>query len=702
MVLTRSTLRNPRDKGATEATPPATESTATPAALSQDENSDYEIEPTVPEEDSFYNPGKKRAKRPQGKRNHDAESSKKPRRRGKLEMLPELNLDVLFQIFTFLHPMDLLNLTRTTKAFRQLLMQKSSAFAWKTARGQLEGFPDCPPDLSEPEYANLVFYPHCHNCGNVVPTIHWRLRRRYCPSCRKSRHVLFSVLARCHAHFCFSLQRRQVCGDPVRGGGFLAEEILKIDGRDKYGYVDIKHLDAFFEEYNKVPEDKRTEFLADRRLQVHAIDKHASECEAWHQDETEARKSQLQNARSTRAESIFARLQDLGYEAEINHFGKHHIEGFQRSLFNSTKRLTDKDWDRVRPQLEQKMIDCRKRRLEEAVYKPRRKLLVEFYDAYVRQPAPEGAAIELLPSIADLDHLPDFDTIIKLPEGTDVNAETFKSAFERLPALVQEWRAGVDAQLAALVVIPPELSTNSLSADQVADQKSKSAERLRLASAVFNVPSSGVLWMFPDLLALSMFHTRYYSSGQVCHHPWSLTTEHGNAVIELFKEAAYVVRACGLDPQTVTVEDMDTRNARLICNLCSSPNPRVRTWTDALWHAKSHRTYGTDQASNREGQWSLVDDCHMPKIQAAEQPPIRSPYHSPKAHCAFCQKRVGDILTPGEIRGHLKSKHSIDVDMAIRGDHYIPFEPCLSQTVENIAMKTTGEVVRFLHPSEFV
>ncbi|KIJ18023.1 hypothetical protein PAXINDRAFT_9109 [Paxillus involutus ATCC 200175] len=162
--------------------------------------------------------------------------------------------------------------------------------------------------------------------------------------------------------------------------------------------------------------------------------------------------------------------------------------------------------------LEQRINDCRKRRLEEAVYKPRRKLLVDLYYAYVRQPAPEGAAIELLPSITDLDYLPDFDTIIKLPEGTDVNGETFKPTVERLPALVQEWRAGVDAQFAALVVIPPELSTDGVSADQVADQKSMLAERLRLTSAVFNVPSSGVLWMFPDFLAPSMFHTRYYSS----------------------------------------------------------------------------------------------------------------------------------------------------------------------------------------------
>lgn len=94
--------------------------------------------------------------------------------------MPTMNLDILFhvrrehttlyaklmnesiQIFSFLHPMDLLNLARTSKDFRILLLQRSSAAAWKTSRLQVYGLPDCPPDMSEPQYANLVFYPHCH------------------------------------------------------------------------------------------------------------------------------------------------------------------------------------------------------------------------------------------------------------------------------------------------------------------------------------------------------------------------------------------------------------------------------------------------------------------------------------------------------------------------------------------------------------
>ena len=41
-------------------------------------------------------------------------------------------------------------------------MDKSSAFVWKTARRQVNGLPDCPVDLTEPEYVNLLFCARCH------------------------------------------------------------------------------------------------------------------------------------------------------------------------------------------------------------------------------------------------------------------------------------------------------------------------------------------------------------------------------------------------------------------------------------------------------------------------------------------------------------------------------------------------------------
>lgn len=41
-------------------------------------------------------------------------------------------------------------------------MDRSAAFVWKAVRRKFNGLPDCPDDLSEPAYTDLVFHPRCH------------------------------------------------------------------------------------------------------------------------------------------------------------------------------------------------------------------------------------------------------------------------------------------------------------------------------------------------------------------------------------------------------------------------------------------------------------------------------------------------------------------------------------------------------------
>lgn len=74
------------------------------------------------------------------------------------------------QIFSHLLPMDLLNLARTSKPFRTLLMSRNSASLWKASRQLVDGLPDCPVHLSEPAYANLVFSTHCHVRDALLPS----------------------------------------------------------------------------------------------------------------------------------------------------------------------------------------------------------------------------------------------------------------------------------------------------------------------------------------------------------------------------------------------------------------------------------------------------------------------------------------------------------------------------------------------------
>lgn len=74
------------------------------------------------------------------------------------------------QIFGHLNPVDVLQLARTTKALRDILMRRSALSVWKYALGNVEGLPDCPSDLAEPQWAALVFDTLCHVCNIHVST----------------------------------------------------------------------------------------------------------------------------------------------------------------------------------------------------------------------------------------------------------------------------------------------------------------------------------------------------------------------------------------------------------------------------------------------------------------------------------------------------------------------------------------------------
>lgn len=68
-----------------------------------------------------------------------------------------------------MHPRDLLNLARTSKPVRALLISRSAKPFWKASIAGVEGLPKCPPYLSEPAFVNLLYFSHCHVSHDSVP-----------------------------------------------------------------------------------------------------------------------------------------------------------------------------------------------------------------------------------------------------------------------------------------------------------------------------------------------------------------------------------------------------------------------------------------------------------------------------------------------------------------------------------------------------
>ncbi|THU83565.1 hypothetical protein K435DRAFT_585255, partial [Dendrothele bispora CBS 962.96] len=65
------------------------------------------------------------------------------------------------QVFSYLEPLDILRLSRTSRNIRNLFTSRSSEHIWRSVRHNIDGLPPLPPDLNEVQYAALVFDSHC-------------------------------------------------------------------------------------------------------------------------------------------------------------------------------------------------------------------------------------------------------------------------------------------------------------------------------------------------------------------------------------------------------------------------------------------------------------------------------------------------------------------------------------------------------------
>ncbi|KAF8546909.1 hypothetical protein OG21DRAFT_1527516 [Imleria badia] len=257
-----------------------------------------------------------------------AETIPKKRRRGKLGEICQLNLDVLFlvPIAAYIH---LIDLARTCKSLRQLLMDRSSAFVWKTARHQVDDLPDCPADLTEQECVAGIVWIIAESKG-----LEFTKKMRFCS------------LSSCH--------------EVIRKNKVVATEHVTVGGGMEY--------------YHSSDEQQ---FLRDKEGQ-YAICQHARQCEKWQRRKAAKYQFHLRVRRRERDKSILERLKQLGYAREIAYFRPFTIESSCKALFGKAKLLTDKElsvldiikWVWIWPESVGTMNSFRSQRLEEVVYHP--------------------------------------------------------------------------------------------------------------------------------------------------------------------------------------------------------------------------------------------------------------------------------------------------------------------------------------------
>ncbi|KAG9088127.1 hypothetical protein FS749_002404 [Ceratobasidium sp. UAMH 11750] len=393
-------------------------------------------------------------------------------KQGKLKGIMNMPIEVFTEISKYLYPLDLILLSRANKFFRQLLMNRSAIQTWRYALSNVPGLPPCPEQLCEPQYAALLFTKYCSMCGKQAPRpMDPMLLVRLCALCRdqESKPVDCDESGLVHTSTTLLPQK----------GGRHQWSCLRRDSIAYNNELDTIRRTGDQKTIRKWFDNRRREVNA-RKQNAQPLIKFINQMEAEQSDDLATRKGQRQD-------EIESRLLKLEWEEGDFEMREKPAMKKWKSLVCIAKPLTERDWEKILPQLTPLLERNRELRLEaetstrqrDRESKTRRWLWDAFNQlepyATLGEPQPKhgestvssGSTQSLPESAEDLRTLkaphPALDQVIVLEPfqqllTTDVPMEDFELALAAMrPALetaVLGWRANFEQSLIEL--LPPD------------------------------------------------------------------------------------------------------------------------------------------------------------------------------------------------------------------------------------------------------
>ncbi|KZV99511.1 hypothetical protein EXIGLDRAFT_831452 [Exidia glandulosa HHB12029] len=487
---------------------------------------------------------------------------------GGLELMTRLPLDVLYEIFRMLHPRDLLALSRTTKAVRAVLLNRSATSVWLFAMdavndgdaqdgGEVFRLPPCPDNLVIPQYASLVFDTFCNHCGKDNARIqHFGLQIRLCSACSKEQLV---------APFDFLMS----IGMSFENAGVLAP-IFPVNVCEDSPYYELSYIpkmERIFEALAAVPPEQIYAYVDEAIQRVEVLTNHSLQCMVWYDYQRARRTQELDNLRNERMQKIEERLRALGWGHEID-FGEELIS--QHSLVNKPQALTERVWRNIEPELMNMMEEIRTRRKIDDLTTTRKILNACLHDGWARR----ISVYPVMPGIGDIvctDFFPKLEPMVyngDLRYAPDEELHVFEdAALETLPDALKAWHRYLGLLLYDWIARGESGLQLQLGDDKSEDEK---IAWLNLATTTFycrndscstahlNAPRS---FRYPYILSHKCQLATHTFDFMRCE-PWTPQgLEYDHDRVNVLTD---IVRAAGLDPGSATVEDLDELDARFV------------------------------------------------------------------------------------------------------------------------------------------
>ncbi|KAG9008730.1 hypothetical protein FRB95_000410 [Tulasnella sp. JGI-2019a] len=248
----------------------------------------------------------------------------------------QMPVDIFAEIASNLTPFCLLTLSRSSKRLRDILISDSSKPIWRAARASIQDLPDCPQDLSEPQYARLMFEGECYVCHRPTKKVDLQIRIRCCHRCHLGYESFFQA-KRFHNLF-----------------PDIPSTILQaVPSTGIYYYIPMVQQVAHKYKGLRGQSNVRVRWIQKRWELTQSIEKTIPALSLWLEKEVTEKRQKNHDTMLKRKAEIIANLQELGWQTAD--YPPDNVEFW--SILDQPRELTPRIWSSVKPKLVQYLED---------------------------------------------------------------------------------------------------------------------------------------------------------------------------------------------------------------------------------------------------------------------------------------------------------------------------------------------------------
>ncbi|KAL6306490.1 hypothetical protein BKA93DRAFT_143717 [Sparassis latifolia] len=396
---------------------------------------------------------------------------------------------------------------------------------------------------------------------------------------------------------------------------------------------------------------------------------HVDACQRYIQVQENIYRARQQRLKDDRIHSICRRLDTLGFDTEIL-CSKTQLNALP--MVGVAERLTDADWEKMKPKLVVFMTERKECRLKwQRIHAMKARLAS--LTASLKKARMSLEEYDALPHAADLISFTEIRTIVELPDSVHIPGEAFDQI---LPDLSERWQKDV---LARLKTKFPDIASTSCRRKAVPFQD--------LAKTAFQCSSCRRVLLWP--MVASHYHSpKTIRPNNYAFGPWRTDypplkipvfdaavqgefrdrKQWTTAPIRLYREqAVQVINACEMNPDTVSIAEMDEQDARISCRLCSVPGESklVMSWRAAMSHCLTvHRSQPVSEI-----QWDQISAAQEKRVRSLEKTrryKSLTEYNAQPACCALCNYGTSSAYSAptsiADVQNHLRVSHAGNQD----------------------------------------